>query len=128
MSLLAIGLSHRSAPVELLEQVVVDGDALHKLLGDAIGGEPHLANADGQTLRHWTIPVTLCGPRTIPFLEYHGARHTPDAEVMRQLDEHLEAQVDAILAKIQQVGMDGLTDDEREVLVRASEAIKRRRR
>jgi len=59
--------------------------------GDAIGGEPHLATAGGRTLRHWTIPVTLCGPRTIPFLEYHGARATPEAEVMRQLDEHLEA-------------------------------------
>jgi membrane associated rhomboid family serine protease len=42
-------------------------------------------------------------------------------------DEHLEAQVDAILAKVHRVGMDGLTDQERQVLVRASEAIKRRR-
>jgi hypothetical protein len=42
-------------------------------------------------------------------------------------DEHLEAQVDSILAKIQHVGMEGLTDHERQVLLRASEAIKRRR-
>ncbi|MFO0879440.1 MAG: rhomboid family intramembrane serine protease [Gemmataceae bacterium] len=42
-------------------------------------------------------------------------------------DEHLEAQVDAILEKIQRVGMDGLSDSERQLLVRASEAIKRRR-
>lgn len=42
-------------------------------------------------------------------------------------DEQLEAQVDAILEKIQQVGMEGLTDSERQLLVRASEAIKRRR-
>ncbi len=33
--------------------------------------------------RHWTIPVTLSGPRTIPFLEYHGAKGTPDAEMLR---------------------------------------------
>ncbi|HET8833619.1 MAG TPA: hypothetical protein VFN08_02740, partial [Gemmatimonadales bacterium] len=65
--------------------------------GDAIGGEPRRATANGQTLRHWTLPVTLCGPRTIPFLEYHGARATPDAEVMRQLDEHLEANDQVIL-------------------------------
>jgi membrane associated rhomboid family serine protease len=42
-------------------------------------------------------------------------------------DEHLEAQVDAILAKVHRVGMDGLSENERQVLVRASEAIKRRR-
>lgn len=42
-------------------------------------------------------------------------------------DEHLEAQVDAILEKIPVVGMQGLTESERQVLLRASEAIKRRR-
>jgi peptidoglycan/xylan/chitin deacetylase (PgdA/CDA1 family) len=65
--------------------------------GDGIGGEPHRAVADGRTLRHWTIPVTLSGPRTIPFLEYHGARATPEAEVMRLLDEHLDAHDEVIL-------------------------------
>jgi peptidoglycan/xylan/chitin deacetylase (PgdA/CDA1 family) len=59
--------------------------------GDGIGGEPRRATAGGRELRHWTIPVTLAGPRTIPFLEYHGARGTPEAEVMRQLHEHLES-------------------------------------
>lgn len=58
--------------------------------GDAIGGEPRLAEAGGRTLRHWTIPVTLSGPRTIPFLEFHGARGTPEAEVLAELDRHLE--------------------------------------
>ena len=59
--------------------------------GDAIGGEPGPAVAGGQTLRHWTIPVTLAGPRTIPFLEYHGARGTPAAQVLHELHAHLEA-------------------------------------
>jgi membrane associated rhomboid family serine protease len=45
----------------------------------------------------------------------------------RKEEEALESQVDAILEKIQRVGMDGLTDHERQVLMRASEAIKRRR-
>ncbi len=58
--------------------------------GDAIGGEVRRAEAGGQPLRHWTIPVTLSGPRTIPFLEYHGARQTPEADVMRELDRHLK--------------------------------------
>ncbi len=42
-------------------------------------------------------------------------------------DEQLEAQMDAILEKIPRVGMEGLTPHERELLLRASEAIKRRR-
>ena len=58
--------------------------------GDAIGGDPRRAAADGRELRHWTIPVTLAGPRTIPFLEYHGARATPEAQMLEQLDRHLE--------------------------------------
>jgi hypothetical protein len=58
--------------------------------GDAIGGEPRRAMADGRELRHWTIPVTLSGPRTIPFLEYHGARGTSEEEMLSQLDRHLE--------------------------------------
>jgi len=59
--------------------------------GNAIGGEPHLANVGGRPASHWTIPVTLCGPRTIPFLEYHGARGTSDREVMGELVGHLES-------------------------------------
>jgi glutamyl-tRNA reductase len=39
MSLLAIGLSHRSTPVELLERVVLEGEALRKLLGDLVSSE-----------------------------------------------------------------------------------------
>jgi hypothetical protein len=59
--------------------------------GDAIGGEPRRATATGRPLRHWTIPVTLSGPRTIPFLEYYGAKATPEAEILRLLDEHLDS-------------------------------------
>jgi len=42
-------------------------------------------------------------------------------------DEQLEAKMDAILEKISRVGKDNLTDTEREVLLRASERIRRRR-
>lgn len=65
--------------------------------GDAIGGEPARAVAGGRALRHWTIPVTLSGPRTIPFLEYHGARGTAEAEVMNQLHRHLDQRDQVIL-------------------------------
>jgi hypothetical protein len=26
----------------------------------------------------------------VPFLEYHGARHTPESQVLEELDRHLE--------------------------------------
>jgi glutamyl-tRNA reductase len=39
MSLLAIGLSHRSTPVELLERVVIDPEAIGKLLTDLVESE-----------------------------------------------------------------------------------------
>jgi glutamyl-tRNA reductase len=44
MSLLAIGLSHRSTPVDLLERVVIEDDAIGKLLGDLMSAE-HVAEA-----------------------------------------------------------------------------------
>jgi peptidoglycan/xylan/chitin deacetylase (PgdA/CDA1 family) len=53
--------------------------------GDAIGGQPRQPTADGKPLGHWTIPVTICGPRTIPFLEWHGARGTPEDAVIEDL-------------------------------------------
>jgi membrane associated rhomboid family serine protease len=42
-------------------------------------------------------------------------------------DEQLEAQADVILEKIARVGIQGITDSERALLVRASEMMKRRR-
>jgi membrane associated rhomboid family serine protease len=44
-----------------------------------------------------------------------------------EVDEHLEAQVDALLEKVSRFGQDSLTDSEREILFRASEAYKRRK-
>jgi glutamyl-tRNA reductase len=40
MSVLIVGLSHRSAPVAILEQAAVSGDALGKLLRDVFQAEP----------------------------------------------------------------------------------------
>jgi membrane associated rhomboid family serine protease len=44
------------------------------------------------------------------------------------LDEHLEAQLDAVLAKVAQQGQQSLTSAEREILNRASEVYRKRRR
>jgi peptidoglycan/xylan/chitin deacetylase (PgdA/CDA1 family) len=59
--------------------------------GDAIGGEPHLPRFGTQTAKHWRIPVTISGPRTVPFLEWHGARGTPMPQVIADLNAQLDA-------------------------------------
>jgi len=59
--------------------------------GDAIGGDPHRPHFQSETARHWRIPVTICGPRTVPFLEWHGARGTPIDGVISDLNVRLDA-------------------------------------
>ncbi len=44
-----------------------------------------------------------------------------------EVDEQLEAKLDAVLQKVSQSGKDSLTDSERQILVRASEVYKKRR-
>lgn len=44
-----------------------------------------------------------------------------------EVDEQLEARVDAVLEKVSRVGKEGLTEDEKELLLRASEIYKNRR-
>lgn len=43
------------------------------------------------------------------------------------VDEHLEAQLDAVLDKMNRTGKESLTESEREILMRAAEVYKRRR-
>ena len=44
------------------------------------------------------------------------------------VDEHLEAKLDEVLEKVTRFGKESLTDEEREILLRASEIYKKRRR
>ncbi len=44
MSVLVVGISHKSAPVALLEQLALDGPALHKLIDDVAASE-HVTEA-----------------------------------------------------------------------------------
>ena len=53
---------------------------------------------------------------------------TPQPKSDSDLDEHLEAQLDAVLAKVAKQGQGSLTSTERAVLHRASELYRRRRR
>jgi hypothetical protein len=59
--------------------------------GDTIGGVPELARSGNRQLRHWTIPVTICGPRTIPFLEWHGAQGTARQQILDDLRDRLNS-------------------------------------
>jgi glutamyl-tRNA reductase len=44
VSVLVVGISHKSAPVELLEKLALDGDSATKLIQDVMGGE-HVSEA-----------------------------------------------------------------------------------
>jgi glutamyl-tRNA reductase len=44
MSILVVGISHKSAPVAVLERVALDRDGVHKLLGDVVACD-HVAEA-----------------------------------------------------------------------------------
>ena len=44
MSVLVVGISHKSAPVELLEKLALDADGTVKLIADVMGGE-HVSEA-----------------------------------------------------------------------------------
>jgi peptidoglycan/xylan/chitin deacetylase (PgdA/CDA1 family) len=58
--------------------------------GDAIGGKPHRPCHAGQPAQHWRIPVTICGQRTVPFLEWHGARSTPRQDILADFSRRLD--------------------------------------
>jgi peptidoglycan/xylan/chitin deacetylase (PgdA/CDA1 family) len=60
--------------------------------GDAIGGVPHRTLVAGEPVRHWTIPVTLIGPRTIPLLEWHGARGSSDEAIVADVLQRIGQQ------------------------------------
>jgi peptidoglycan/xylan/chitin deacetylase (PgdA/CDA1 family) len=79
------GFKHDERTSRLVEKLGFKYD------GDALGGEPHHPTIDGRAAMHWTIPVTLCGPRTIPLIEWHGARGVSEdeivADVIRRMSE-----------------------------------------
>ena len=77
--------------------------------------------------RPWAAPEREEGPiQAAP--DVTGVQPAAPGSSLAVADERLEAQMDAILEKISRVGKQNLTADELEVLRRASEALKRRRR
>jgi hypothetical protein len=67
-------------------------------------------------------------PRLRVFREEEESQPVPvGAPAAPRVDEHLEAELDAILEKLSRTGREGLTEQEREILKRASEVYKRKR-
>jgi glutamyl-tRNA reductase len=65
MSLLVVGLSHRTAPVRLLEQTALTEELVVKLLGDVVGSE-HVSEA---------VAVATCNRLEVyaEVSKFHGA-------------------------------------------------------
>lgn len=81
------------------------------------------------SLRQWRLwRRQLFRPRLRVYREEEARTpvHVPAASAALD-DEQLEAKMDAILEKISRVGKENLTENEREVLLRASEIFRRRR-
>ncbi len=118
--------------------VIIDAFHLIGKMENGVATSAHLGGAAFGFLYyklHWRLAGLLRLPvRSRPRLRLYRedeervpAARAPAPALYTGEDDQLEAQVDDILAKIPRVGMEGLTDQERQVLLRASEAIKRRR-
>lgn len=70
--------------------------------------------------RRSAAPLRLYRPPAVE--ELAGERPPPNP-----VDEQLEAKVDEVLAKLSKLGRDQLTDEEKQILARASEVFRRRR-
>src|SRR5262249_44252500 len=118
----------------------------YRLLNNSAGGTAvtvHLAGAAfafAYYKRQWRI-LNLTSRRTAwlrqrsrPKLRVYRERPqqpvavaAPPPAPPADVDEHLEAQLDAVLEKVARYGQSSLTDSERQVLLRASEVYKKRR-
>lgn len=68
-------------------------------------------------------------PRSRPNLRLFTPEQTKEPVPVGSpdLDEHLEAKVDAVLEKVARTGKDSLTDSEKQILLRASEIYRKKR-
>lgn len=82
------------------------------------------------------LPMRRSRPATTPYPRIYDDPPEPEEDeeqpapvpATSDLDEHLEAQLDAVLAKVAANGQESLTGAERDILRRASEVYRKRRR
>ncbi|HEV3145300.1 MAG TPA: rhomboid family intramembrane serine protease [Gemmataceae bacterium] len=144
-------------PIWVLVVIYVGFDAYQLLVQDALGingGVAFAAHLGGAAfgalyyVRSWRVlnwipnwPSRMSvrkRPKLRVYREESPSRRAEASKAPREeqpaevaanpMDEHLEAQVDAVLAKVARQGQDSLTDDERKVLQRASELYRQRRK
>ena len=84
---------------------------LTSLLPDLRGWRQQRSRPKLRVFREEEEPVAAAAPRA----------------AVADVDEHLEAKLDAVLAKVAKHGRDSLTDGERQILLRASEVYKKKR-
>jgi glutamyl-tRNA reductase len=126
MSVLVVGLSHKSAPVATLERAAVSGDALSKLLGDVF----RAADVAG------SFVVSTCNRIEIyaEVAKFHGgvaaicellARHagTPLAELTPHLYVHYEDRAIQHLLSVA-CGLDSMVIGESQILGQVRQALK----
>lgn len=88
--------------------------------------------------RQWRLSTLFSGVPSFRFRRsrpklrvYHGEEQEQPVAVVTtsapEVDEHLEAQLDAVLEKVARTGKDSLTESENEILLRASAAYRKRR-
>ncbi|MGI8523713.1 MAG: glutamyl-tRNA reductase [Nocardioides sp.] len=127
MSVLVVGISHRSAPVALLEQVARDGDGVAKLVAD-VAASPHVAEA---------IVISTCN-RLEVYAEvdrFHGSVEDlsrllldPIGEAAESLVPHLYVHYDdGAVSHLFQVaaGLDSMAVGEGQILGQTRDALRR---
>jgi glutamyl-tRNA reductase len=125
MSVLVVGLSHKSAPLATLERAVVSGDALSKLLRDVF----HAENVAG------TFVISTCNRAEIyaDVDKFHGgvaaicellARHSgiPPAELTPHLYVHYEDRAVQHLLAVA-CGLDSMVVGESQILGQVRQAL-----
>lgn len=129
-------------PIWALVVFQVAQDAFH-LFGNRATGVAVAVHLGGAAFAaayynfHWRLTGFLGGWRA-----WRRQRSRPNLKVFRpdedeavavgarpawEIDEHLEAKVDAVLEKVARSGQESLTDQERKILMQASEIYKKRR-
>jgi glutamyl-tRNA reductase len=125
MSVLIVGLSHRSAPVAILDRAAVGGDQLGKLLRDVFEAEPVAGTFVVSTCNRVEIYAEVdkfhAGLSSISDLL---ARHSgiPLAELTRHLYVHYEDRAVQHLLTVA-AGLDSMVVGESQILGQVRQAI-----
>lgn len=126
MSVLVVGVSHKTAPVALLERLAVDGDGLAKLLADVMSTE-HVTEA---------VAIATCN-RLEVFAEvdrFHGSVEEVSRLLVERAGETTEAMIphlyvhydDGAVSHLFQVaaGLDSMAVGEGQILGQTREALR----